>query len=116
MTLEERVEQVQQMSLFAGWDQYRLYKIAAHCTEQLEFQRGSIIVNCDEITNKIYILLSGDADVFVSANSSSPLNALSRYDYFGESGNNTHSFKPYQDRNSNLINTFDQPESSLTYP
>ena len=86
MTLEERVEQVQQMSLFAGWDQYRLYKIAAHCIEQMEFQRGSIIINSDEITNKIYILLSGDADVLTSPNSTSPLNALSRFDYFGESG------------------------------
>ena len=107
------------MSLFADWDQYRLYKIAAHCTEQMEFQRGSIIINCDEITNKIYILLSGEADVFASAQSPSPLNALSRYDYFGESGNLTppsYHITPYQHpyhTSSHHINT---PMTSPLHP
>ena len=73
------------LSSHVGWDQYRLYKVA-HCVEQVEFNKGSVILDNEDISNKIYVLLSGSVDVYANARSKNPLNALSKYDYFGETG------------------------------
>ena len=74
-----------QVTIFKGWDQYRLFK-AAHSVEQVEFDKGKVIINPGEINSKIYILLSGRIDVYATVGSGTPLNTLSKFDYFGETG------------------------------
>ena len=85
LSIDDRVAFINKVSIFKGWDQYRLYKVA-HTVEQVEFNKGSIILDNDDISSKIYILLSGSIDVFTNAHSANPLNSLSRFDYVGESG------------------------------
>jgi len=69
----------------------------AHAVEQVEFLKGAVIAQRGDVTDHIYILLSGRVDVLMSADSTSPLNALCKFDYFGESGylnNNPHTKLP----------------------
>ena len=85
LSMDERVAFINKVSIFKGWDQYRLYKVA-HSVEQVEFNKGVVILDNEDISPKMYILLSGSIDVFANAHSANPLNSLSRFDYVGESG------------------------------
>jgi CRP-like cAMP-binding protein len=85
LSMEDRVAFINKVAIFKGWDQYRLYKVA-HTVEQVEFNKGAVILDNDDISPKIYILLSGAIDVYTNAHSATPLNSLSQFDYVGESG------------------------------
>jgi CRP-like cAMP-binding protein len=85
--LERRIKTLHRIELFTQMSDKELKHLATHL-KYAPFARGDLISKQGAIAHWLYIIINGDAEVYVEANDGTKhtLNILSKGDFFGEMG------------------------------
>ena len=85
MSVEDKYQFLLKVSIVKEWEPYSLYRLA-HSLTQVEYEKGNIVVNKGEVSNKLMFVVSGRIDVVQNLHKKEPLISIERHQYLGETG------------------------------
>lgn len=85
LTVDEKYAFITHVTIFKHWEAYQLFRMS-HALTQVDFDKGSVIINKGDRSRGFYFLFNGRVDICGSANSKDAVVTMRKFDYLGESG------------------------------